>query len=40
MSVILADRVNACVREAIHAGTTDEMVPELDSAARRYVRGR
>lgn len=38
--LILEDHINACVREAIHAGLTDEKVPELVSAVRRYVRGR
>jgi DNA-binding FrmR family transcriptional regulator len=40
MSHVLEGHINACVREAIHAGTTDEMVPELGSAVRRCVRGR
>ncbi len=38
--LVLEDHINACVREAINAGTTDEKVAELVSAVRRYVRGR
>ncbi len=37
---ILEDHINACVREAMHAGTPDEKVAELVVAVRRYVRGR
>ncbi len=38
--LILEDHINACVREAMNTGTTDEKVGELVSAVRRYVRGR
>jgi CsoR family transcriptional regulator, copper-sensing transcriptional repressor len=38
--LILEDHINACVREAMRTGTTDEKVIELVSAVRRYVRGR
>jgi DNA-binding FrmR family transcriptional regulator len=38
--LILEDHINACVREAMYTGTTDEKVAELVSAVRRYVRGR
>jgi DNA-binding FrmR family transcriptional regulator len=38
--LILEDHINACVREAMRTGTTDEKVAELVSAVRRYVRGR
>jgi DNA-binding FrmR family transcriptional regulator len=38
--LILEDHINACVREAMHTGGTDEKVAELVSAVGRYVRGR
>lgn len=38
--LILEDHINACVREAMRTGNTDEKVAELVSAVRRYVRGR
>lgn len=36
--LILSDHINACVRQAIDDGDTDEKVAELVSAVRRYVR--
>jgi DNA-binding FrmR family transcriptional regulator len=36
--LVLADHVNACVREAIESGDTDEKLTELITAIRRYVR--
>ena len=36
--LVLSDHINACVRQAIDDGDTDEKVAELVSAVRRYVR--
>lgn len=38
--LVLSDHINACVREAIDSGDTDEKVAELVTAVRRYVRSR
>ena len=38
--IVLDDHINACVREAMGRGDTDEKVAELVSAVRRYVRRR
>lgn len=36
----LSDHINACVRQAINDGATEEKVGELVAAIRRYVRSR
>jgi len=36
--LVLTDHINACVRNAIESGDTDEKVTELTTAIRRYVR--
>lgn len=36
--LVLSDHVNACVRDAIESGDTDDKVTELITAIRRYVR--
>lgn len=38
--LILHDHVNACIRDAMEHGDTDEKVTELITAVRRYVRSR
>jgi DNA-binding FrmR family transcriptional regulator len=38
--LILTDHINACVRAAIDTGDSEEMVAELVTAVRRYVRSR
>ncbi len=36
--LVLSDHINACLRQAIESGETDEKVTELITAIRRYVR--
>lgn len=38
--LVLSDHINACVRQSIEYGDTDEKVAELVGAVRRYVRSR
>jgi DNA-binding FrmR family transcriptional regulator len=38
--LILTDHINACVREAIDTGDTEDKVTELVAAIRRYIRSR
>ena len=38
--LVLSDHINACVRDAMESGDSDEKVAELDAAVRRYVRSR
>jgi DNA-binding FrmR family transcriptional regulator len=38
--LILEDHINACVRDAMRKGDTEEKVTELVSAVRRYVRSK
>ena len=38
--LILTDHINACVRAAMDTGETEDVVAELVSAVRRYVRSR
>jgi DNA-binding FrmR family transcriptional regulator len=36
--LVLEDHINACVRQALVSGQTEEKIPELVAAVRRYVR--
>ena len=38
--ILLQDHMNACVRDAIDSGDSDERVAELVTAVRRYMRSR
>ena len=38
--LILTDHINACVREAIDTGDTEQKAPELVTVVRRFVRSR
>ena len=37
--ILLQDHINACVRDAIDSGDSDEKVTELVTAVRRLLRG-
>ena len=38
--ILLQDHINACVRDAIDSGDSDEKVTELVTAVRRFLRSR
>ena len=38
--ILLQDHIDACVRDAIEAGDSDEKVTELVTAVRRFLRSR
>jgi len=38
--ILMQDHINACVRDAIDSGDSDEKVAELVTAVRRYMRSR
>ena len=38
--LVLSDHINACVREAIASGESDEKIAELIVGVRRFVRSR
>ena len=38
--ILLQDHINACVRDAVDSGDSDEKIAELVTAVRRYLRSR